>query len=106
MPVNAQGKQDTRFKPGQSGNPNGRPAKRVSPQGNACLRQHSWKASRKAITRKAVEMAKAGDAVAMRLCMDRLTPPRRDRPVPFTLPKLETAADTKAAAGAIVQAVC
>ena len=37
--------------------------------------------------------------------LDRLLPPRRDRPVPFTLPKLETAADAKAAAAAIVRAV-
>jgi hypothetical protein len=31
--------------------------------------------------------------------------PRRDRPVPFTLPTLETAADAKSAAAAIVRAV-
>ena len=31
-----------------------------------------------AIGRKAVEMALAGDSVALRLCLDRLAPPRRD----------------------------
>ena len=57
------------------------------------------------LTRKAIQMALAGDTVAMRLCLDRLAPPRRDRPVPFALPKLETAADAKSAAAALVQAV-
>ena len=58
-----------------------------------------------AITRKAIELAKAGDTVAMRLCMDRIVPARKDRPVPFTLPKLETAADALAATAALVEAV-
>jgi hypothetical protein len=57
------------------------------------------------LTRKAIEMALSGDGTAMRLCFDRLSPPRRDRPISFALPKLETAADAKAAAAAIVQAV-
>ena len=34
-----------------------------------------------------------------------LDPPRRDRPVPFSLPKLDTVADAKAASAAILQAV-
>ena len=58
-----------------------------------------------AITRKAIEMAKAGDGAAVRLCLDRIAPARKDRPVPFTLPTLETAADAKNAAAAIVRAV-
>jgi hypothetical protein len=39
-----------------------------------------------AITRKAIELAKGGDGPALRLCMDRIYPPRRDRPVRFRLP--------------------
>jgi hypothetical protein len=38
------------------------------------------------------------------MSLDRIAPPRRDRPVPFSLPKLDTAADAKAAAAAILQA--
>ena len=57
------------------------------------------------LTRKAIELAKSGDMVAMRLCLDRICPPRRDRPVTFALPKIETAADAKAASAAILQAV-
>jgi len=50
-------------------------------------------------------MALAGDGVALRLCLDRIAPARKDRPVPFTLPTLETAGDAKNAAAAIVRAV-
>ena len=42
-----------------------------------------------AITRKAVELAKAGDGPALRLCMERIMPARRDRPISFRLPHLE-----------------
>jgi hypothetical protein len=42
----------------------------------------------KAIARKAVEKALEGDMAALRLCLERLLPPRRDRPVVFDLPKI------------------
>ena len=57
------------------------------------------------ITRKAVEMALSGDATALRLCLERILPVRRERPVSFELPKLERAADAVKATAAIVQAV-
>jgi hypothetical protein len=34
-----------------------------------------------AITRECIEMALAGDVTAMRLCMERIVPARRDEPV-------------------------
>lgn len=58
-----------------------------------------------AITRKAVEMALEGDTTAIRLCMDRIIPPRKDRPVQFAMPELKTAADAVLATSALVQAV-
>ena len=39
-----------------------------------------------ALTRKAVELALEGDVTALRLCLDRIHPPRKDSPVPFDLP--------------------
>jgi hypothetical protein len=56
------------------------------------------------ITRKAVEMALAGDTIAVRLCMDRLLPVRKDRPIVFAIPKVETATDVVEASSALVSA--
>jgi hypothetical protein len=58
-----------------------------------------------AITRKAIEQALGGDSVALRLCLERICPPRKERPVSLALPRLETAADGPKAIGAIVRAV-
>lgn len=58
-----------------------------------------------AITRKAVEMALAGDATALRLCLERVAPPRKDAPVQFKLPQMATARDAAQAAGAVLEAV-
>jgi hypothetical protein len=57
------------------------------------------------LTRKAVEMALAGDTVALRLCLERILPPRRERPVRFSLPALQSPADAAAAMAAIAAAV-
>ena len=40
------------------------------------------------ITRKVIELAKKGDLVAIRLCLERIAPPRKERPVLFALPPL------------------
>jgi hypothetical protein len=58
-----------------------------------------------ALTRKAVEMALAGDTTALRLCLERIMPPRKDRPVRFAMPKLETPADAVTATAALVDAI-
>jgi hypothetical protein len=50
-------------------------------------------------------MALDGDTTAMRLVMDRIMPPRKDRPVMFALPKLETPTDAVKASAALVAAV-
>jgi hypothetical protein len=57
-----------------------------------------------ALTRKAIERALEGDAAALRLCLDRLAPPRRDRPAPFNMPALKEAADARDAFAAIIAA--
>ncbi len=58
-----------------------------------------------ALSRKAVEMALAGDGVALRLCLDRIAPPRKDSPVQFSMPRMATALDAAQAAGAVLEAV-
>ena len=46
-----------------------------------------------------------GDPTAMRLCIERLIPVRKGRPVVFDLPAIETAADVANALGAIAGAM-
>src|SRR5437868_11036175 len=91
------------FQPGQSGNPAGKP--KGSRNKTTLAMEALLDGEHEAITRKAVELAKAGDGLALRLCIERLLPPRRDRPVEFKLSKLETAADAANALSDILQAV-
>ena len=58
-----------------------------------------------ALTQRAVEVALSGDTTALRLCLDRIAPPRKDSPVQFALPPMKTASDAARAAAAVLQAV-
>ena len=57
------------------------------------------------LTRKCVEAALGGDSVALRICMDRILPPRKERPVSFKVPPLKSAEDAAAAMAAITSAM-
>jgi hypothetical protein len=46
-----------------------------------------------------------GDTTALRLCIERILPARKDRPVSFDMPRIETVADSIKAAAAIATAV-
>src|SRR5271168_2649301 len=77
------------FEKGRSGNPGGR---RRGSRNKATLAAAALLAGEsEALTRKAVEMALAGDPTAMRLCMERVLPPCRERTVKFRLPPIESA---------------
>jgi len=77
------------FEKGRSGNPAGR---RRGSRNKATLASAALLAGEsEALTRKAVEMALAGDPTAMRLCLERVLPPYRERTVNFRLPPIEVA---------------
>jgi hypothetical protein len=57
------------------------------------------------LTRKAVELALGGDPGALRLCIDRLIAPHRERLVAFALPPMRRPADLAMAMEAIAAAV-
>lgn len=59
----------------------------------------------KELTRKAVSMALEGDTTALRLCLERIAPPRKDTPVRFALPPMKSANDACEAAQAVLRAV-
>ena len=91
------------FKPGQSGNPKGRPQ---GSRNAATLALESLLDSQaEALTQKAIDLALAGDLTALRLCLDRIIPPRKDRPVQFAFPKMKTAKEATATMSAVLAAV-
>ncbi len=58
-----------------------------------------------ALTRKAIDKALEGDTAALRLCLERIAPVRKDRHVTFPLQPINTAADAVTAAASLVAAV-
>jgi Family of unknown function (DUF5681) len=91
------------FKKGRSGNPRGRPV--GSRNKKTLAAAVLLEGESEALTRKAVELALAGDPTALRLCIERILPPCRERAVRFELPPIENAADVSAAMNAVTAAL-
>jgi hypothetical protein len=79
------------FPKGQSGNPAGRP--RGSSNRATRAAELLLDGEVTALTRKAVELAFAGDQAALRLCLDRTVAPRRERAVELALPPIHNGGD-------------
>jgi hypothetical protein len=90
------------FEQGRSGNPAGRPKGARNKATRAIEELLDGEAE--ALTRKAIDKALEGDMAALRLCLDRLLPPRRDRLVNFELPTIESASDALKASSAVLAA--
>ena len=104
MPENSGPHQaDGRFQPGQSGNPVGKPKGARNHATRAVLEMLDGEADK--LTRKAVELALDGDTTALRLCLERLAPPAKDRPISVSLPSLAGAEDASKAMASVVAAM-
>jgi hypothetical protein len=57
------------------------------------------------LVQKTIDLALEGDSTALRLCIERIIAPRRDRPVDFKLPALGCTEDAMAAISAIADGV-
>lgn len=90
---------DGTFAPGNPGKPKGS-RHRATQAVQALLDGEA-----QAITQKAVQLALEGDGAALRLCLERIVPPRRDAPVTFTLPTMATANDAATAAASVLATV-
>jgi hypothetical protein len=92
-----------RFRKGESGNPSG---KRPGTRNRATRAAETLlDGEAEALTRKAIEMALAGDTAALRLCLDRVLPPRKGRPISIALPHVTRAADARAALASVIDAI-
>jgi hypothetical protein len=58
-----------------------------------------------ALTQAAIDKALGGDTTALRLCLDRIAPPRKDSPIAFELPPIRSAEDAVGASSALLAAV-
>lgn len=90
---------DTRFKPGQSGNPNGRPA---GSRSKVCVALDALgEGEAEAIVIAMIENAKKGDGQAGRTILDRVWPPRKGARLQFDLPEVTKANELPGAIAAI-----
>lgn len=95
--------QDGTFAKGVSPNPHGRPKGARNRSTMAALA--IMEADAEGISKRAVELALAGDLTAIRLVLERLVSPARDRPVQIEIPRMSAASDLVAASDAIAAAV-
>ncbi len=90
---------DGTFTPGNPGRPKGARHK-VTKAVEALLAGDA-----EALTQTAIDKALEGDTTALRLCLERIAPVRKDSPVSFDLPPMKTARDAATAAQAVLRAV-
>lgn len=92
-----------RFKPGASGNPAGKPrgAQNVTTRVATAL----LAGEAEALARKVIDLALAGDVVALRVCIERLIPVARERSIEVEMPTLTTASDLPAAVSRLLALV-
>lgn len=92
-----------KFKPGQSGNPSGRP--KGARNATTLAAEALLDGEAEQLTRKAIELALEGDIQALRICMDRIVPHRKGRPVTFQLPGISNSGDLSNVAMALLRSV-
>jgi hypothetical protein len=91
------------FLPGQSGNPAGRP--RGSRNKKTLALEALLDGESEALMQRLIDLAKMGDDLAIRLCVDRMLAPRRERPVPLKLPRIESDQDARRASAEVMDAL-
>jgi hypothetical protein len=96
-------KSNGQFTKGTSGNPSGRPP--GSRNRVTLLVEGLLGGEAEQLTRKAIELALEGDIQALRLCLNRITPPCKDRLVHFELPAALNPDEIALAMAAILRAI-
>ena len=88
-----------RFAKGNSGRPRG--ARHKATRAVEAMLQ----GEAEALSRKAIDLALAGDVTALRLCLERIAPRRSEPLVALELPRIKSAADLVPAVAAVLDAV-
>jgi hypothetical protein len=102
-PENSGRKADGTFASGNRANPSGKP--KGARHRATLMAEKLFAADAADIVRKVVAAAKAGEPWAVRLVVERLIPPAKDRPAPLTLPKMTSSADLPDALARVVDAM-
>jgi hypothetical protein len=92
-----------RFQSGQSGNPAGRPLGALNKKTLAARAAMAERAEE--IAHSVMDRAKDGQPAAMRLCMERIDPTGRNRPIAIDLPVVKTPEDAEAALAVVTAAL-
>ncbi len=92
-----------KFAPGQSGNPDGKP--RGSRNKVTLAVEDLLAGQAEKLTQTAIKKALKGDVVALRLCLDRIAPARKGRPVELAINAVNSAADVASAVGTVTAAL-
>lgn len=92
---------DTRFKPGQSGNPSGKP--KGARNKFLMALEAIGEAEAEEIVRATIAKAKEGDAQAARTILERVWPARKGARMTFDLPAVTSAQDLPVAIAAVNQ---
>ncbi len=102
-PENSGRDQAGRFKPGKSGNLAGKPRgarHRASRAVEILLEGEAEE-----LTRRVIDLAKTGDVTALRLCLDRVAPARKDSHITISLPSVDSAQSAVEAGFRVISAV-
>ena len=91
------------FPEGTSGNPAGRP--RGARNRTTLAAEQLLDGEAEVLTRKLLELAKDGNVTALRLCVDRIIPARRDRLIVMEMPELNSVEDAPEVIKAIAKSV-
>ncbi len=83
--------QGGRFQKGQSGNPQGKP--KGARNATTIVAQNLLDGEAEALVRKVVQLALEGDLTCLRICIERLVPPKKDAPIEIDIPEVSSIAD-------------
>jgi hypothetical protein len=90
IPLNLQ-RRGRPFEKGQSGNPGGKP--KETRNRTTAIAQNLLDGEAETLGRKVVELALGGDLACLRICLERLVPPKKDAPIDMNVPQIESVGD-------------